>query len=200
MINAPAALVFEVARNFDLQSISTIRALFWLRAKLLGAKTTVSGPRRLIAYLLAIGWERLAEEPGQYFVAGAVCQPWKANVTFSPIPPNQFASFSEPDRVKIAWTLEAEALPTAGTRFATETRAAATDSSSRAKFRRYWLKFGIGIVMIRRLLLSALRQIFVTVARFVSGLQNRTPFTITSRTFIIQVLSGAGPGGERFQA
>jgi hypothetical protein len=60
--------------------------------------------------------------------------------------------------VKIAWTLEAESLGPALSRFATETRVAATDEQARIKFRRYWRVFGIGIVMIRRLLLPVLRR------------------------------------------
>ncbi len=62
------------------------------------------------------------------------------------------------DQVKIAWTLEAEALGPALTRFATETRVVATDAQARTKFRRYWRRFGIGIVMIRQLLLPAIRR------------------------------------------
>jgi hypothetical protein len=33
--------------------------------------------------MLGLGWICLAEEPGHFFVAGAVCQPWQANVVFS---------------------------------------------------------------------------------------------------------------------
>jgi hypothetical protein len=130
-IHAPAAMVLEVARNFDLQSIFFIRAIFWLRAKVLGAKMETP-PRRLglVADMLAMGWVRLAEEHNHFFVAGAACQPWRAHVVFSRIPPEQFAAFAEPDQVKIAWTLEAEALEPALTRFATETRAVATDDPS----------------------------------------------------------------------
>jgi hypothetical protein len=158
VIRAPAKLTLDTARNFDMQSIAMIRAIFWLRAKMLGAKSVAWRTQGLIADMLAIGWQPLAEEPGRYFAAGAACQPWKAEVTFSPILPGQFASFNQPDRVKIAWTLEAEPLGPALTRFATETRVAATDAAARIKFRRYWRKFGIGIVMIRRLLLRALRR------------------------------------------
>jgi len=158
VIRAPAEFVMETARDFDMQSIAVVRAIFWLRAKLLGARTAARAPRGLIADMLALGWERLAEESGRYFIAGALCQPWKADVIFTPIPPGEFASFAEPDRVKIAWTIEAEPLGTALTRFATETRVVATDDAARAKFRGYWRKFGIGIVLIRRLLLRAVRQ------------------------------------------
>lgn len=158
-IRAPAGLVLDVARNFDMQSIPMVRALFWLRAKMLGARMpTARRPAGLVADMLALGWGCLAEEPGHFFVAGAACQPWQADVVFSPVAPEQFATYVEPDRVKIAWTLEAEALGPALTRFATETRVAATDDQARTKFRRYWRIFGIGIVVIRRLLLPALRR------------------------------------------
>jgi hypothetical protein len=40
------------------------------------------------------------------------------------------------------------------------------------------------------------QRIFVTVARFVSGLQNRTPLTMTSCTFIIHIVSRVGPEGS----
>ena len=60
--------------------------------------------------------------------------------------------------MKIAWTLEATPLAPALTRFATETRVVATDEEARIKFRRYWRKFGMGIVLIRLVLLPALRK------------------------------------------
>jgi hypothetical protein len=158
-IRAPAGLVLDVARHVDMQSIWIIRALFWLRAKILGARMPAAGqPTGLVADMLALGWGCLADGPGHVFVAGAACQPWQADVVFSPIAPEQFAAYAEPDQVKIVWTLEAEALGPALTRFATETRVVATDAQARAKFRRYWRRFGIGIVMIRRLLLPAIRR------------------------------------------
>jgi len=80
------------------------------------------------------------------------------DVVFAPIAPDQFAGFSEPGQVKIAWTLEAEPLSPTVTRFATETRAAATSPEARRQFLRYWRKFGIGIVLIRLALLPALRR------------------------------------------
>jgi hypothetical protein len=160
-IRAPAGLVLDVARHFDIQSIWLVRALFWLRAKILGARRPAARrPTGLVADMLALGWGCLADGPGHVFVAGAACQltPWLADVVFSPITPEQFAAYAEPDQVKIAWTLEAEALGPALTRFATETRVVATDAQARAKYRRYWRRFGISIVLIRRLLLPEIRR------------------------------------------
>jgi hypothetical protein len=151
--------VLEVARNFDMQSIPMVRAIFWLRAKVLRARPAAARrPTGLVAEMLGLGWGRLAEEPGHFFVAGAACQPWQAEVVFAPIPPEEFTTYIEPDRVKIAWTLEAEALGPELSRFATEMRVVATEEQARMKFRRYWRVFGIGIVMIRRILLPAVRR------------------------------------------
>jgi hypothetical protein len=56
------------------------------------------------------------------------------------------------------WTLESEPLGPERARLATETRAEPTDLASRRKFRRYWRKAGMGIVLIRWLGLPAMRR------------------------------------------
>jgi hypothetical protein len=159
MVRAPAAFVLQTARDLDLGSIPMVRALFWLRGRILGAKTRTSRARRgFVADMTALGWRVLAEESGRVLIAGAACQPWEANVVFVPIVPDQFALFSEPDQVKIVWTLEAEDCGPVLTRLATETRAVATDERARAKFMRYWSFFRVGIVAIRWLLLRSVRR------------------------------------------
>lgn len=158
-IHAPANVVLEVARGFDMESIALVRAIIRLRAWVLGARASPARRRGgLVAETLAMGWGRLAEVPDRYYIAGAACQPWQGDVVFTPIPPDRFATYADPDRVKIAWTLEAEPLDRDHTRFATETRAVATEADARVKFRRYWRTFGIGAVAIRWLILPALRR------------------------------------------
>lgn len=158
-MRAPAGLVLETARDFDLQSVPLVRAIFRLRALAMGAREQAGRkPQGMIAELLGLGWERLAEEPGRCFVAGAACQPWRADVVFEPIPAQRFAAHAEPDRVKIAWSLEAEPLGPALTLLATETRVAATDDQARKKFHRYWRRVRIGVRAIRWLLLRAVRR------------------------------------------
>jgi hypothetical protein len=105
-----------------------------------------------------MGWGVLLDEPGRMFIAGASCQPWKADVVFTPIPADRFAASEEPGRVKIVWTLEAEPLDSTSSRFASETRVRAMDSEAREKFRRYWRTFSIGILTIRLFLLPAIRR------------------------------------------
>ncbi len=158
-IHAPATLVMDVARNFDIESVFIVRALFSLRAAILRAPASPSlKGRGLVEQMFGIGWGCLAEQHDHYFIAGAACRPWQADPAFTPVAANAFASFAEPDLVKIAWTLEATPLTPVLTRFATETRAVATDETSRVKFRHYWRKFGAGIVLIRLVLLPAVRK------------------------------------------
>lgn len=159
VIAAPADLVMQTAVDFDMQSLPLVKAIFRLREKFMRA--TPAAPRKpqgIVAETRALGWGLLLETPGRLIACGATCQPWLADVTFTPIAPERFASYAEPDQVKIAWTLEAEPLGPATTRFAQETRAVATDQAARLKFRHYWRWARFGIVAIRLLMLPAVRR------------------------------------------
>lgn len=159
IVGAPAALVMQVACDFDMQSLPLVKAIFWLRER--GMRAGVAAARKpqgILQETAALGWGSLAEQPGRYVIRGARCQPWLANVRFSAIDAASFASYSEPGHVKIAWTLEAEELGPALTRFAHETRAVATDPYARTRFLRYWRWARFGIIAIRLLLLPAIRR------------------------------------------
>lgn len=158
-VHAPAALVMQVAAGFDMQSLPAVKVIFRLREALLGTRPhEARPPQGIIEETRRLGWGVLAEEPGRYLVCGARCQPWLAEVRFTAIEPERFAAWSEPDHVKIAWTLEAEEFASNVTRFAQETRAVATDEQARTKFRRYWRWARFGIVGVRLLLLPAVRR------------------------------------------
>lgn len=159
VVRAPAATVFETARRFDLRKVPSVRAIFWLRARILGARSGARDwSRGFVDEMVSLGWGVLEEMPGRWLVAGAVCQPWRADVVFTPVPADRFAAFAEPGFVKIVWTLEVEPLGQEKARFSTETRAAGTDAQAQATFRHYWRRFGIGIIAIRLLLLPAIRR------------------------------------------
>ncbi len=158
VIRAPAALVLDVAKGFGLRSLAPVRAIFRLRACAMGSRRPPDPPRGIVEETLALGWGVLDEVPGRFFAAGAVCQPWLADVVFTPVAPSRFATYAVPDMVKIVWTLEAEPVGPGRTRFATETRAAGTNPEAKAKFLRYWRLAGFGIVLIRRLLLRGIRR------------------------------------------
>jgi hypothetical protein len=159
IVAAPADLVFDVASNFDMQSLPLVQAIFWLRERVMRSSQHV--PRRqqgILEETRALGWGLLSEAPGRHVVCGARCQPWQANVSFTAIEPSEFASYAEPGEVKIAWTLEATELGPARTRLIHETRAVATDEPARTRFRQYWRWARCGIVMIRLLMLPAIKR------------------------------------------
>ncbi len=158
-IHAPAALVMEVAAQFDMQSLPMVRGIFRLRERLTGAAPSAPrAPQGIVQETRSLGWGQLAEEPGHYLVCGAACQPWLGEVRFSTLAPADFANYAGREQVKIAWTLEAEAIGPETSRFGQETRAVATDQQARVKFRRYWRWARLGIVAIRLLMLPAVRR------------------------------------------
>jgi hypothetical protein len=150
-VNAPAGITFTASCDIDFQRSRIIRTIFKGRELALGAKSEdTARPRGLLAWAKALGWGVLAEVPGREIVMGAVTKPWTANPVFRALPPDAFATFDEPDYVKIAWTLRADPLKTGASLARTETRVMATDPAARRKFRRYWSIFSPGVVLIRR--------------------------------------------------
>jgi len=158
-VGAPASTTLAVASDLNLFDLPLVRGIVKGRALILGA-TPVDrpGPRGMLAEVQSLGWVVLAEAPGREIVVGAVTRPWEANVTFRSIPPGDFAAFAEPDYVKIAWTLRADALGANESVFRTETRAIATDAAARAKFRRYWSFLSPGIALIRLMSLRPVKS------------------------------------------
>jgi hypothetical protein len=149
-VGAPAAVTFESLMDLDLDDSPLIRAIFKGREMLLGADANeASRTRGLVAVTKELGWVVLADMPGHEIVMGAVTRPWEPNVVFRGIAPEHFAAFNEPDYVKIVWTLRADAISPFSSIARSETRAVATDASARRKFRWYWARFSVGIVLIR---------------------------------------------------
>ncbi len=150
-VAAPADLTFAAAKETSFQRSLAVRLIFALRSIPSRLKGTPQrrDDRGILEQTLSIGWGVLAERPGREIVMGAVTQPWKADVVFRALPPEEFAAFSEPGYVKIVWTLAVEPTGPSSCVFWTETRVIATDPESRAKFRRYWAFLSPGILLIR---------------------------------------------------
>lgn len=158
-VAAPAETSFAAACDTNLLSSAVSRAIFRAREVILGSTPdTVERPSGVLALTKSIGWGVLADAPGREVVMGAVTQPWEANVTFRPVPPDDFAAFNEPGYVKIAWTLRADPITAAESVFRTETRVIATDAWARRKFRRYWSLLSPGIIIIRAVMLQPVKR------------------------------------------
>ncbi len=157
-VNASADVVMRTAYEFDMQSVWLIRAIINTRKLVLGGTRDERRSMGLVEETRKLGWGTLVEEPGQLLVSGASCQPWFGDVKFTAIPADEFAAYSEPDQVKIAWTLETTEISPGVTQFVHEVRAVATDDEARTKFLRYWRWARFGIVAIRWLLLPAIKK------------------------------------------
>jgi hypothetical protein len=160
-VRAPAAITLAAAKELDLQASPIAKAIFWLRAiptLRRGEPFRPEGSRGIVAETLAQGWGVLAEEPDREIVIGAYTQPWHEQVTFHPLPPEEFAGFNQPGYVKIAWTLGAEPLGPNRSQLITRTRVVATDPESRRRFRRYWAPMSAGIILIRYAGLPLMRK------------------------------------------
>jgi hypothetical protein len=157
-VDAPADATMAAARRLDFQRLPVARAIFTARALLLGAKDAGAPAGPFVLQVQALGWTLLAEEPGRSLVFGAATQPWRRDVVFRPVPAREFAAFSEPGYVKIAWTLRVEPSGAGTCVCLTETRVATTDPAARRKFRLYWAAFSPGILLIRRIALRAIKR------------------------------------------
>jgi hypothetical protein len=156
-VNAPPEIVLAAAAEMDLLESPIIRTVFKGREWIMGSRPVDRRPRGLLAEVRSLGWGVLAEVPGREIVMGAVTQPWLPDVVFTPLGPDDFTAFAEPNYVKIAWTLRADPLDSGGSVFRTETRVATTDARSRVKFRRYWAFMSPGIILIRWVSLGPLK-------------------------------------------
>jgi hypothetical protein len=158
-VRAPSDRTYLSLRGLDFDDSRIIRAIFRLRQVVMGGRTDAyDGPRTVLDRARAMGWGLLAEVPGRTIVLGAVTEPWRANPVFRPLPPDEFAGFSEPGHAKIIWSLGADPAGWDYSVAATETRVKLTDPASRRRFRWYWALVSPGILLIRRRLLQQARK------------------------------------------
>jgi hypothetical protein len=173
-VAAPPVVTLAVAGEQDLLRLPIVRTIFRTRELVLGATPDDgSQPRGLLAATRSLGWGTLAHVPGREIVMGAVTKPWEPNVTFRALPPDDFALFSQPGVVKIAWTLRVDPLADGTSLFRTETRVVATDAEARKRFRRYWAFASPGIALIRRLSLRPLKREAERLLRRATSMQEK---------------------------
>ncbi len=112
----------------------------------------------VVDQMRAIGWSTLDSVPRREIVLGAVTQPWRSDVVFSALSPEEFIGFHEPGFVKIVVVIAADPVDESNSIFRIETLVATTDSLARKRFRRYWSVFSPGILLIRQLALGAVKR------------------------------------------
>lgn len=157
-VAASAETSLSAALDLDLQRSALIRAIFKGREWIMRSKPDERvRPQGFLEEMKSLGWGVLTEEPGHEIVMGGVTKPWEPDPVFHALPPDEFAAFREPGYVKIIWTLRADPAGEHDSVFRTETRAIATDAEARRKFRWYWSFLSPGIILIRTVMLAALK-------------------------------------------
>lgn len=157
-VQAGADRTYAALRALDFNDVRLVRWLFALRPLLMRGRAGPALPRGPFVDTAArLGWALIEDGP-LAVVAAAVTQPWQPQVTFRGLPAEAFRDFAEPGYVRIAWTFGVRPLDGNRSLLYTETRAAATDPESRARFLRYWGVFGLGIHLIRRVAFAHLAR------------------------------------------
>lgn len=158
-VDAPAAMTWAAATGTGLQASAVVRAIIHARERLLRVRGgSAWPPGGMVAQLRSWGWAVLAEVPQRAIVLGTVTQPWEGDVRFRTLAPDAFAAFRDPGFVKIVVTIAVDPLGPDRSVARVTTLVATTDATARARFRRYWAAFSPGILLIRPLLLRAVRR------------------------------------------
>jgi hypothetical protein len=160
----PPEQAWELVRHGDLADSALVRALFALRTlpdRLLGRN---QGPLSLRIDDLTSSPERpgfqiLVDDAPREVVVGAIGKVWLPEIPFVHVPTAaDFAAFSEPGFVKVAWAIQLSPSGEHDTHLALEVRVDATDDESWQKFRAYFRFIGPGSHFIRRSLLGSLAR------------------------------------------
>ena len=158
-VNAPAPVTFATAESTSLNSSPVTRGIFRARELLMGGSFSRPLPSGgVVEQMCSMGWEVLSRTPQREIILGAVTQPWKRDVVFRGLPPEEFAGFAEPGFVKIVVTIGATPIDSGTSRLQIGTYVATTGPVARKRFRRYWAVFSPGILLIRALALNTIKH------------------------------------------
>jgi len=160
---APPERVWQSLRHGDLAPSRLIRALFSIRTlpERLRGKPASSALRidDLCSSVERPGFQILGEDPPFEFAVGAIGKVWQVEIPFHHVADaEQFAEFSDPGFIKVAWALRALPHGERDCQVEIEVRVDATDEESWEKFKRYFRLIGPGSHFIRRTLLTSLAR------------------------------------------
>ena len=164
---APPERVWERLRHGDLGKSPLIRALFAVRTlperlqgKHVDTAVRIDDLRSSVEHP---GFQILAEDPEHEFAVGAIGKVWHLEIPFVHLAnAREFADFSEPGFVKVAWAVRTLPRGERDCRIEFEVRVDATDDDSWRKFKRYFRLIGPGSHFIRRTALASLAREFGT--------------------------------------
>ncbi|MBZ5590201.1 MAG: hypothetical protein LAO05_16735 [Acidobacteriia bacterium] len=156
-VRAPMKAVVKAIREVSLADMPAAVVLLRIRAAAGGRfHSSPPDPRPLLDTMLQPGSGFLAldtADPGElvYGMVGFVHKPKPALTT-----PEQFAAFTEPGGIRVAFNLRAVPEGDGVVRLSTETRCLANGDEARRTFARYWRIIYPGSAIIRRVWLDAI--------------------------------------------
>ncbi len=162
-IRATPEEVYDALWRLDFRRIRTARLLLALRAfpgRLLKPRLGHRPDRRLdLRTLESAGFGKLAENPGSEVVFGVMGRFWRPVGNILPFQASAFEEPVPPGLARAAWNFTVARADDGSTMLATETRIVCGDSSSRMKFRLYWLVVRPFSGLIRRVILRSVKKV-----------------------------------------
>lgn len=153
-VAAPARDVWAALHRADFAGAWYVRALLVLR----GLRRPAQTDRLTLDRLIRGGFIPLGERDGREIALGLVGRFWTPSGGRAALTPQDFKSFARPGYAKAVWTFVVEPNGPEASRLATETRVACTDTTSRLRFRLYWLVVRPFSGVIRAAMLAAVAR------------------------------------------
>lgn len=161
-IQASPETVYDALWNVDFGGIRSLRLLLALRAlpgRLMNPQRRQRPTGRFDLHSLeAAGFGKIAEAPGREVVFGVTGRFWRPVGNILPFQANAFDEPVAPGLARAAWNFAVTARNDDSTILSTETRIICGDSSSRRKFRLYWLIVKPFSGLIRRMVLKSVKR------------------------------------------
>lgn len=160
----PPERAWEIVRHADFGRLGLVRALFDLRT--LPSRLSGNEPEEVHLGIDQLGsskerpgFQILREDPPRELVVGAIGKVWKLEIPFVHVASaEEYAAFSEPGYVKVAWALRVRPLGERDSRVTMELRVDATDEQAWSAFTRYFMLIGPASKLIRKMLFASLAR------------------------------------------
>lgn len=160
-IQAPRERVYAALRGVTADEITFFRALTWIRRLGQPGPESILNPppdKPLLDVALRTSFLKLAEEPDHEIVLGTlVAAPQGTQLKKDPTP-EDFKALHAPGFALAAINFRLEDAGNGETLLTTETRAYATDASTRKRFAAYWRVIYPGSALIRVMWLRAIKR------------------------------------------
>ncbi len=161
-IDMPAAVVYEALWRADFGASWTVKGLMLLRSLpglvLNRQRRKVRSGRFDLDAILALGFGKLAEEPGSEIVFGVAGRFWRPIGNLMPFVESDFHGPVPAGAARAIWNFSLHSHDPTGTWLETETRITCSDAASRRRFRLYWFFVRPLSGWIRRIMLRQVRR------------------------------------------